>query len=85
MKASSLQSASAKESRPLYSQSHHFSGLNSEDISLEDSVPSGSMIGRQKLLSESDVEGSDSEEEYDRIYSGFTITDEFLVSSFLHS
>lgn len=84
---SSLQfrSASTKESRLPSSQPHHSSRLDPEDIRLEDPVPSGSMIDRRKLLSESNIEDSDSEEEYERIHLGFTIKDEFRVSPFLHS
>jgi len=87
MEVSSLQfgSASTKESRLPSSQPHHSSRLDPEDIRLEDPVPSGSMIDRRKLLSESNVEDSDSEEEYERIHLGFTIKDEFRVSPFLHS
>lgn len=52
---------------------------------MEDPVPSGSKIDRRKFLSQSNVEDSDSEEEYEHIHLGLTLKDEFRVSPFLCS
>lgn len=90
MKASPLKlgSATPKEffaGRLPHSKLHNSSRLDSEDIKMEDPVPSGSKIDRRKFLSQSNVEDSDSEEEYEHIHLGLTLKDEFRVSPFLCS
>ena len=90
MKASPLKlgSGTPKEyfaGRLLHSKLHNSPQLDPEDIKMEDPVPSGSKIDRRKFLSQSNVEDSDSEEEYEHIHLGLTLKDEFRVSPFLCS